>query len=593
MPTSAQFSSHAGERAYPGIAAAGGVVHARVLVIGHGPAELPERELDASEVPGELDRFQRALMETREELHAVQRQVSSAMGAKEAEIFETQLLVLDDPTLLDEVNRGIAERRRNAEAAFHEVAGKYADALAAVDDDYLRERAADVRDVAHRVLNNLMGVASASDLSRLTEPVIVVAPDLSPSTTAVLDRTKVLGFATDGGGQTSHTAIMARKLRIPAVVGLWQATRHVRSGEYALLDGHSGTLILNPTDATLFQYGQIRERRAAFEQRLRDLREQPAVTFDGSKIILAANIDDPADAAAVKEAGAEGVGLFRTEFLFLKSSEAPDEEAQFAAYREAAAALAPAGVVIRTLDLGGDKLPAEDAHREENPFLGWRAIRISLDRPAQFKQQLRAILRASAHGNVKLMYPMISSLDELLAANALLDECRQELRSAGVPFDEQMEVGMMIEVPSAALIAPLLAPHVKFFSFGTNDLTQYTIAVDRMNERVAHLHQVSHPGVLRLMQMTIEAAREHGCWVGVCGEAAGDPAVIPLFVGLGVQELSATPAVVPAAKFLVRRLKVDEARAMTAEAIRTGTAKGAYERSLALARQVAPELFPT
>ncbi len=593
MPASAQLSQTTGERAYPGIAAAGGVVHAKVLVIGHGPAELPERELAESEVAGELDRFQRALMETRQELHEVQRQVSSAMGAKEAEIFETQLLVLDDPTLLDEVNRGIAERRRNAEAAFHEVAGKYANALAAVDDDYLRERAADVRDVEHRVLNNLMGVASASDLSRLAEPVIVVAPDLSPSTTAVLDRSKVLGFATDGGGQTSHTAIMARKLRIPAVVGLGQATRLVRSGEYALLDGHSGTLILNPTDATLFQYGQIRERRAAFEQRLRDLRDQPAVTFDGTKLILAANIDDPSDAAAVKDAGAEGVGLFRTEFLFLKSPEAPDEEAQFVAYRAAATALAPAGVVIRTLDLGGDKLPAEDAHREENPFLGWRAIRISLDRPAQFRQQLRAILRASAHGNVKLMYPMISSLDELLAANALLDECRTELRNAGVPFDEGMEVGMMIEVPSAALIAPLLAPHVKFFSFGTNDLTQYTIAVDRMNERVAHLHQVSHPGVLRLMQMTIEAAGEHGCWVGVCGEAAGDPAVIPLFVGLGVHELSATPAVVPAAKFLLRRLKVDEARAMTAEAIRTGTAKGAYERSLALARQVAPELFPT
>jgi phosphotransferase system enzyme I (PtsI) len=461
-----------------------------------------------------------------------------------------------------------------------------------VDDDYLRERAADVRDVEHRVLNNLMGVASASDLSRLSEPVIVVAPDLSPSTTAVLDRTKVLGFATDGGGQTSHTAIMARKLRIPAVVGLGQATRLVRSGEYALLDGHSGTLILNPTDATLFQYGQIRERRAAFEQRLRDLRDQPAITFDGTKLVLAANIDDPSDAAAVKDAGAEGVGLFRTEFLFLKSPEAPDEEAQFVAYRHAASALAPAGVVIRTLDLGGDKLSAQDSHREENPFLGWRAIRISLDRPAQFRQQLRAILRASAYGNVKLMYPMISSLDELLAANALLDECRTELRKAGVPFDEGIEVGMMIEVPSAALIAPLLAPHVKFFSFGTNDLTQYTIAVDRMNERVAHLHQVSHPGVLRLMQMTIEAAREHGCWVGVCGEAAGDPAVIPLFVGLGVHELSATPAVVPAAKFLLRRLKVDEARAMTAEAIRTGTARGAHERSLALARQVAPELFP-
>jgi phosphotransferase system enzyme I (PtsI) len=583
----------AGERTYSGIAAAGGVVHAKVLVLGHGHAEVPERELSESEVGVELERFRQALVDTRHELQAIQRQVSSAMGAKEADIFEAHLLVLDDPTLLDEVSRGITERRRNAEASFHEVAGKYAAALAAVDDDYLRERAADVRDVEQRVLNNLLGVATASDLANLLEPVIVVAPDLSPSTTAVLDRTKVLGFATDGGGKTSHTAIMARKLRIPAVVGLGEATRQVRSGEYALLDGHSGLLIVNPTDATLFQYGQIRERRAAFEQRLRDLRDQPAVTFDGTKLILAANIDDPADSAAVKEAGAEGVGLFRTEFLFLKSATAPDEESQFRAYRDAAAALAPAPVVIRTLDLGGDKLPGEGAgHREENPFLGWRAIRISLDQPAAFKQQLRAILRASAHGNVKLMYPMISSVDELLAANEILDECRGELRGAGVPFDERMEVGMMIEVPSAALIAPLLAPHVNFFSFGTNDLTQYTLAVDRMNERVAHLHQVTHPGVLRLMQMTIEAAREHGRWVGVCGEAAGDPAVIPLFVGLGVQELSATPAVVPAAKFLLRRLKVNEAKAMTEEALKLGTSTAVYARSLALAKQVAPELFP-
>ncbi len=585
--------NNTGERTYAGLAAAGGVVHAKVLVLGSNLAAIPDRTLEPSEVSSELDRLRRALVETRQELQAIQRQVSAAMGAKEADIFDAHLLVLDDPTLLDEVTRGIVEGCRNAEAAFHEVAGKYAAALAAVEDDYLRERAADVRDVEQRVLNNLLGVISASGLNRLAEPVIVLAVDLSPSTTAQLDRTKVLGFATDGGGRTGHTAIMARKLGIPAVVGLGDATRHVQSGEYALIDGHGGRLIVNPTDATLFQYGQIRERRAALEQRLLDLRDQPAVTFDGTRLILAANIDDPADTAAVRAAGADGVGLFRTEFLFLKAGAEPDEEAQFEAYRAAAAALAPAAVVIRTLDVGGDKLPGEGAHREDNPFLGWRAIRISLDQPDTFKHQLRAILRASAHGNVKVMYPMISSLDELLAANGLLDECRGELRRAGVPFDEQMEVGMMIEVPSAALIARLLAPHVDFFSFGTNDLTQYTLAVDRMNERVAHLHQVTHPGVLRLMQMTVEAAREQDCWVGVCGEAAGDPAVIPLFVGLGVQELSATPAVVPAAKFLLRRLKVDEARAMAEGALKLGTSMAAYGRSLALAKQVAPELFPS
>jgi phosphotransferase system enzyme I (PtsI) len=406
-----------------------------------------------------------------------------------------------------------------------------------------------------------------------------------------MDRSKVLGFATDGGGMTSHTAIMARKLRIPAVVGLGDVSRKVRTGEYALLDGHGGRLIVNPTDATLFQFGQLRERREALEVRLRDLRNQPAVTFDGARLILAANIDEPGESVAVREAGGEGVGLFRTEFLFLNAATPPDEERQFSAYRAVAETLAPEPVVIRTLDLGGDKLPGGTPVLEQNPFLGWRAIRISLSQPDQFKAQLRAILRASAHGNVKLMYPMISCLDELLAANALLEECRERLRTEGVPFDPAMEVGMMIEVPSAALIAHELAPHVQFFSLGTNDLTQYTLAVDRMNPRVAALHSATHPAVIRLIRMTIEAARSHGRWVGVCGEMAGDPAVIPLLVGLGVDELSASPSLIPAAKYLVRRLRRSEAVSMAQEALRCDRAEEILRRSRALAAEVAPELL--
>jgi len=581
-----------GQRAYRGQAVADGVVHARLVVLNQAQPEIPPGGITADQVPAELERLRQGLLETRRELQDIQERVSAGMGAHEAAIFDAHQLVLEDPTLLAEVTRLIQRDHRNAAAAFHEVASKYAAALAAVEDDYLRERAADVRDVEQRVLNNLLGVATTTDLGHLTEPVILVAHDLSPGTTALLDRNKVLGFATDVGGRTSHTAIMARKLRIPAVVGLGDVTLRVRTGEYALLDGHGGALIVNPTDGTLFQYGQIRERRAALEQRLRDLREQPAVTLDGTRLTLAANIDGPEDARAVKESGAEGVGLFRTEFLFLKGAPAPDEEQQFAAYRDVAAALAPAPVILRTLDLGGDKLPGDHAHKEENPFLGWRAIRISLANPAIFRPQLRAVLRASAFGQVRVMFPMISCLEELLAAKAALAECREELLREGVPLGETLETGMMIEVPSAALIAHQLAPQVDFFSLGTNDLTQYTVAVDRLNERVAHLHNVTHPAVLRLMQLTVEAAKAHGKWVGVCGEAAGDPAVIPLFVGLGVDELSATPAVIPAAKFLLRRLRLAEARELAAEALQMATAGEVLARSRAHAKSVAPELFP-
>jgi phosphotransferase system enzyme I (PtsI) len=327
------------------------------------------------------------------------------------------------------------------------------------------------------------------------------------------------------------------------------------------------------------------------EVRLKDLRDQPAVTFDGARLVLAANIDEPAETATVRDAGAEGVGLFRTEFLFLKSTEAPDEEQQYAAYRTVAESLSPAPVVIRTLDLGGDKLPGGVPVSEQNPFLGWRAIRICLSEPELFRAQLRAILRASAHGNVKLMYPMISSVDELLAANEHLDRCRSELSREGVSFNPKMEVGMMVEVPSAALIAHELAEHVDFFSLGTNDLTQYTLAVDRLNQRVAALHTPTHPAVVRLIRMTVEAARAHGRWVGVCGETAGDPAVIPLLVGLGVDELSATPSLIPAAKFLLRRLKRSEAMAMAEQALRCQKAREVLELSRSLANSVAPELF--
>ncbi len=582
----------AGERVYRGVPVSGGVAHGRVIVLGQSARQILRRELDPSEVAVEIARLQGALTQTRKDLLEIQHQVTAALGQDEASIFDTPLLVLEDPMLLNDVHRLIRDQRINAEAAYQQVSEKFASAIGALEDDYFRERAADLRDVAGRVLDHLLGHRSERDLRSLPEPCIILAPDLAPSTTATLDRARVLGFATDGGGTTSHTAIMARKLGIPAVVGLGDITARVRNGEYALLDGHGGALTINPTDQTLFEYGQLKQRRAALDERLNALREHPAVTLDGHGLILAANIDHPDDLADVRASGADGVGLFRSEFLFLNRRELPGEDEQFEAYRQIAAAAAPHAAIIRTLDLGGDKLPAAWARLgEQNPFLGWRAIRISLALPELFRTQLRAILRASAHGPVKVMFPMISNLAEVREANAALERCREELREENVPFDPLMEAGIMIEVPGAALIADILAREVQFFSIGTNDLTGYTLAVDRMNERVAPLFTPTHPAVLRLIQMTIEAAHRHGRWVGVCGEMAGDPALVPLLVGLGVDELSATPASVPAVKFLLRRLRLTEAQTLAQASLQAEEAEEVHQHSRTLACQIAPELF--
>lgn len=577
---------------YRGIPVSAGVSHGKVIVLGDAARTILRREISVGETPHELQRLQEAVTQTRRDLLEIQRQVTAAISSHEASIFDAHLLVLEDATMLGEVHQLVRDQHINCEAAYHQVAEKFAKALGDLGDEYLRERAADIRDVSGRVLDHLLGRATEQDLRHLREPCIIVAPDLAPSTTAVLDRTLVLGFATDAGGTTSHTAIMARKLGIPAVVGLGDITSRVRTGEYALIDGHGGTLSINPTDQTLFEYGQLKQRRAALADRLAALREQPAVTLDGHEITLAANIDQPEDIPALVQCGAHGVGLFRSEFLFLNRRDMPTEDQQFEAYRRVAEASSPHGATIRTLDLGGDKLPAAWARSsEQNPFLGWRAIRICLAMPEVFQTQLRAILRASAHGKVRIMFPMISSLPELREANASLERCREDLRFEGIPFDEKIEVGMMIEIPGAALISETLAREVSFFSIGTNDLTGYTLAVDRLNERVASLFAPTHPAVLRLIQMTVSAARKHGRWVGVCGEAAGDPDVIPVLLGLGINELSVTPAAIPSVKFLLRRLRLPEVIAAAESALAAESAEEALKISRTIARNAAPELF--
>jgi phosphotransferase system enzyme I (PtsI) len=494
--------------------------------------------------------------------------------------------------LIDEVIRLIRSQKVNAEFAFHSVAERYVAALADVNDEYLRERAADLRDLTGRVLDNLLEVRDAFDLRHLSEPVILVSHDLSPSTTAQLDKKFVLGFATDIGGKTSHTAIMARSLDIPAIVGLQTVSEELENGDYALLDGYNGTIIVNPTDQTLFEYGQLAKIKASLDEKLREIQRQPAVTLDGKTIHLSANIEDQNDIPAVIEHGAEGVGLFRTEFLFINRESLPSEEEQYKVYREVASALKPNSVIIRTLDLGGDKFASHlQLASEMNPFLGWRAIRFCLAQPELFRAQLRAILRASAEGNVKMMYPMISGLDELNRANALVEKCKDELRAEKIPFDEKLEIGAMIEIPSAALIADALARRVKFFSIGTNDLIQYTLAADRTNEKVSHLYEPTHPAILRLIKTTVDAAHRGGIWCGVCGEIAGDPVLAPLLIGLGVDELSAAPPVIDEVKYIIRRIKLSEAQALADFAVQCESPTEIFARCLELARASAPSLF--
>jgi phosphotransferase system enzyme I (PtsI) len=583
---------HKGEVIFRGIPASAGVCRGKVLVLGKSQRSITRQPLPEAVLPEEVNRLEKALVQTRQEILEVQHKVSEAMGAEEGSIFDAHLLVLEDRTLIDEVVRVITGEKVNAEYAFQHVAERYATTLAAIADDYLRERATDMRDVTGRVLNNLLGEKHDADLRHLSEPCIVISHDLTPSITAQLDRSKVLGFATDIGSKTSHTAIMARSLHIPATVGLKSASQEMESGQYALLDGYNGIVIVNPTDQTLFEYGQLVRKQVTLEEKLRDILDKPAITLDGHRVFLTANIEQPADTEAVRQNGAEGVGLFRTEYLFISRDHLPSEEEQYRAYRQVVTALKPQPVVIRTFDLGGDKFLSHlQVPTEMNPFLGWRAIRFCLQQREIFRNQLRAILRASAEGKVRMMYPMISGLDELNQANALVEEYKAELRKEGVPFDENMEIGAMIEIPSAALIANALGRRLKFFSIGTNDLIQYALAVDRMNEKIAHLYEPTHPAIVHLINTTVDAARRNHLPVSVCGEMAGDPVLVPLLLGLGVDELSAAPPLVPPVKFMIRRLKFTDTQELARFALDCESGTEILARCQALARRSAPGLF--
>ena len=563
-----------------GIAASQGIAYGQIFVYIQSDVEVPSYQVEPERRLEEVSRFDRALVLTRQQIAKIQGEVEKNLGAQEALIFDAHLMALEDPALIGETIRVFESTGQNIETCFNQVSQRYIQAFAKFEDEYLRERASDIRDVAQRVLQNLLGQAENS-LSRLADKRIVVANDVSPSDSASIDRSAAIALVTDSGSKTSHAVIVARSMKMPAVVGVRNLTKRAHNGDWAIVDGFDGVVILNPSETTLFRYGKIQEKKKSFEARLMEANRELAVTLDGVAVSLMANIEKVEEVAQVKAFAAEGVGLYRTEYLFLNSARIPTEQEQFLAYRAVAQAIAPQPVVIRTLDLGGDK-PMEGNPdlfpKENNPFMGFRAIRFCLENLEIFKDQLRAILRASACGNVRIMYPMISGSEEMVRANAVLTECMAELKSRDIAFDAKLQVGAMIEIPSAAMTADILAKECGFFSVGTNDLIQYLLAIDRVNERIAHLYEPTHPAVVRTLKHIVDEAHKRGVTVSVCGEMAGDPVFAPLLLGLGVDALSMSPAWLPSVKYMVRAMTMADARALAAEALTLASPKEIYAR---------------
>ncbi len=556
-----------GQKIFTGIAASPGIAIGPAVPLNGARVRVEQRSIRPDEIPAEIEKFKGALAKTREELLEVQKRARANVGLENAKVFDAHLLILEDQIILEETLRRIQEERKNADWIYFQIMRGFHDSMVAGKDEYLRERALDILDVKRRVIRNYQGKDACSK-SLLEEPGVLVGQQLTPSQIVLLNRRLILGLAIDQGGKTSHVSILARSFEKPAVVGLKTLSAQVNHGDTIIVDGNSGRVIVRPTKRTLERYRERQEQYQRFLQELLPLKDQASTTLDGHEIELSANIEFPEEVASVLSHGARGVGLYRTEYLYLKQNNFPSEEEQLAEYRAVAEKLYPQTVILRTFDLGGDRLLFEGAeHKENNPFLGWRSIRICLDLPRIFKVQLRAILRASERGNVKIMFPMVTSIEEIRRAKALLEEAKEELEREKLPFDKNIHVGIMIEVPAAAMMAEEFAREVDFLSIGTNDLVQYTLAVDRGNEKIAGMYAAFHPAVIRLVRQTVEGGHRAGVWVGMCGEMASDPLAIPLLVGLGLDELSVTLPFLSEVKRVVRSIRFSEAEKLAQRAL--------------------------
>ncbi len=575
-----------------GIPVSPGFVMGKALVL-HGGShfEIPFRKVEKESISHEIARFEDAITRTRAEILGIRKRLTAQMGREHSDIFNAHLLILEDRTMIEDVIAQIKEQCASADSAFSAVMQRYFQAFSNIGDEYLRERVADIRDVGRRLLQNLGGEEKPS-LDNLKEDVILIAHDLSPSDTATMNKERVLAFVTEVGGPTSHTAILGRSLEIPAVVGVDKVTLHVNTGDRVAVDGAHGILIVNPDEKAIEEATQRERRFTELETELDKLKELPAETPDGHRIKLAANIEFHDEIPSVISHGADGIGLYRTEYFYLNRRDLPTEDEQYEAYCQVARKMKPHEVIVRTLDLGGDKfLSSLDVPHEMNPFLGWRAIRFCLTRTDIFKAQLRAILRASIEGNLKIMYPMISNVNEIKRANELLAECRTELKNEGKPFDPNIEVGAMIEIPSAALTSDILAREVNFFSIGTNDLIQYALAVDRVNEKIAYLYEPMHPAILKLIKMVVDNGHAAQRWVGCCGEMAGDPEAAVLLMGLGIDEISASPIALPKVKKIIRSILFSDAQRIAVQALEFHTGSEVQHYVREEIRKLAPELI--
>ena len=562
-------SKESKEEIFTGIAASPGIAHGKVFLLNQRELSIPKYNVGEGGLAAEVERLDTAIVETRKQILKIQEEIRNSLGEDEARIFDAHLLVLEDDALIKESIREMETKRCNVESAIWMVGQRYIAAFDQIDDEYLRERASDIRDVLRRLLSNLTG-QQMQHLGELVKGRVLVSNDLSPSDSASVDKSSLLGILTDAGSKTSHAVIVARSFNIPAVVGLGAITTRVVHDMVVLVDGYDGKVILNPSEETLYRYGKLKDERRSFERRILAYSKEASRTRDGHKVQLMANIERADEAQRALEMGADGIGLFRSEYLYMNVHRPPSEEEQYEAYRRAAETMGDLPVVIRTLDLGGDKMvdfADTPIFKESNPFLGYRAIRFCLDHDRLFKDHLRAILRASVHGNVRIMYPMISGALELTRTNAVLEETKEELRQKGQRFNEDILTGAMIEIPSAAIAADTLLEGSKFFSIGTNDLIQYLLAVDRLNDRVAHLYEPTHPAVVRTLHGIVEAARKGKIGVSICGEVAGDPVIVPLLIGLGVETLSMSPGLLPNVKFVVQNMDLSEAKDLAAMAL--------------------------